>query len=634
MRLLNTTTLRLADFVGKAPPYAILSHTWGDEEVLFADVSNPAIPKAGWSKVRSSCNLARNLGHTWIWIDTCCIDKSSSAELSEAINSMFKFYQKAVICIAYLSDIMYPDSKTDIPKDIPKSRWFTRGWTLQELLAPRNLDFYSSDWKLLGSRSEFRDLISRVTGIGRSFIGGGDNHTVRLATASVAERMSWASKRRTTRPEDIAYCLLGIFGINMPLIYGEGDKAFRRLQQAILYEIDDPSIFAWGYKQAGVPATTLSRWTSPLIAGHPSWFRESGDIVPFFTADEAMLTLHAGIGVTITTPLMQELSLPRPHQQPHQFPRSLDGDKTLPYGAACMPEHTQKGMEILLAPLKCRRKSDHFNCIAIPLCKATIKKSVFDNHVSFSCYRVSHAIFYAPRSVWMPENLCKPLIHFQSNFDKESMSGKNENGCIIRTLPHGYSLASHYYSTSNILNPGPHKLPNIIPTDQGHWNLIKLEGKSPPSLALVVAGPRAYTAFLPSPSATEDVPYMTSNRPLAAEAVMNEIYSLRPSETFKVSVTQSAAYGSFIWLVDVVDLQGANTSMETDALTGAFAPIRPWSPIDRNDADERVQSHSLRSSSYSTDLSSLRIKARNNSSCEAVGGLTPPSDGTYDSQEL
>lgn len=390
MRLLNTTTLQLADVVGKAPPYAILSHTWGDEEVLFADVSNPAIPKAGWSKVRSSCNLARNLGHIWIWIDTCCIDKSSSAELSEAINSMFKFYQKAVICIAYLSDIVHPDSKADIPKVIPKSRWFTRGWTLQELLAPRNLDFYSSDWKLLGSRSEFRDLISRVTGIGRSFIGGGDNHTVRLATASVAERMSWASKRRTTRTEDIAYCLLGIFGINMPLIYGEGDKAFKRLQQAILHEINDQSIFAWGYRQAGVPVTNVLKWTSPLIAGHPSWFLEAGDIVPFLTADEEMLSLHAGIGVTIATPLMQQISPPRPHQSPHESSCNQDVDKTLSFWEACMPEGKQRSMDIFLAPLNGRRKSDHFNCIAIPLCRAKIQESEFDNPVSFSCYRVSH----------------------------------------------------------------------------------------------------------------------------------------------------------------------------------------------------------------------------------------------------
>ncbi|KAF0328653.1 ankyrin repeat-containing protein [Colletotrichum asianum] len=153
MRLLNTTTFQLTDFVGKAPPYAILSHTWGEEEVLFADISNPSVPKVGWAKVLNSCYLARSLGYTWIWINTCCIDKSSSAELSEAINSMFRFCQNAVICIAYLSDVPYPSSEGEIPKVLAETRWFTRGWTLQELLAPKHLDFYSSDWKLLGSRS-------------------------------------------------------------------------------------------------------------------------------------------------------------------------------------------------------------------------------------------------------------------------------------------------------------------------------------------------------------------------------------------------------------------------------------------------------------------------------------------------
>lgn len=232
----------------------------------------------------------------------------------------------------------------------------------------------------------------------------------------------------------------------------------------------------------------------------------------------------------------------------------------------------------------------------------------------------------------MLRNLCKPLVYFQSNFDRESMSGKNESGCIIRTLPRGYSLASHYYVKWK-LDAGPHKLPNIIPNGKEQRILIKLEGKSPPGLALVVAGTRAFTAFLPSPSATEDVQYMASTRPITASAIRNEIDSLRPCDTFKVSVTQSAAYGPFIWLVDVEDPQGASTSMETDALTGAFAPMRPQLAIDRSDADGNIESHSLRSSSYSTDLGSLGIRTRN-SSCEAVGGQTPTSDGTYDSQEL
>ncbi|KAH9237640.1 hypothetical protein K456DRAFT_1778180, partial [Colletotrichum gloeosporioides 23] len=277
------------------------------------------------------------------------------------------------------SDVPYPNSEAEIPKVLAETRWFTRGWTLQELLAPKHLDFYSSDWILLGSRSAFSYLIAEVTGIRHAVISGGSIKSNRLVDSSVAERMSWASRRRTTRLEDIAYCLLGIFGINMPLIYGEGERAFTRLQQAIIHEIDDQSIFAWGYTHVGEPPKIPSHgWTSPLLAGNPSWFRNAGDILPFKTMNIPGLLSSGGNGVTIPTPLLQQI--------------------------------TNRGMMYLLAPLRCRRLKDPFNCIAIPLCKPALVDLASEDANSF--YRASHAILTAPRNVWAVDNICKPFVYF------------------------------------------------------------------------------------------------------------------------------------------------------------------------------------------------------------------------------
>ncbi|KAI4617231.1 uncharacterized protein J4E87_008471 [Alternaria ethzedia] len=246
MRLINCSTLQLEEFFGtNIPFYAILSHTWGDKEVSFAQfTSGQPLVGSGYQKIVLTCQQAIKDKIGYAWVDTCCIDKSSSAELSEAINSMFAWYQKSVRCYAYLSDV----SKPRKDQDFPKSRWFTRGWTLQEMLAPSTVIFYDQQWVDLGCRGDHAEQISEITGIeeGALCTGWGlrfrDN---KFGSYCVATRMSWASKRQTTRPEDMAYCLLGIFDINMPLLYGEGHRAFRRLQEEIIRKVDDDSILAW-----------------------------------------------------------------------------------------------------------------------------------------------------------------------------------------------------------------------------------------------------------------------------------------------------------------------------------------------------------------------------------------------------
>ncbi|KAI0383489.1 HET-domain-containing protein [Hypomontagnella monticulosa] len=248
MWLLNTENGNLEEFFGAAIPseYAVLSHRWGDEEVSFRDwLSRSSRPelcsKSGFRKIKHCCEVAKSEGIKWVWIDTCCIDKTSSQDLSEAINSMFQWYQNSTVCYAYLED--YTRKTLDAVK-LGRSEWFFRGWTLQELIAPKKVDFYNKNWRKFGTKTD-EDMckaIEEITKIDAKFLCGSD-----LESASIAKKMSWASKRETSRIEDEAYCLLGIFDINMPLLYGEGHKAFKRLQEGILKTYpEDHSLYAWG----------------------------------------------------------------------------------------------------------------------------------------------------------------------------------------------------------------------------------------------------------------------------------------------------------------------------------------------------------------------------------------------------
>ena len=290
MRLLDTTTFELKDFIGSnIPKYAILSHTWDNDEILFEDLAHPThiggamnswMGKTtsinGWRrkkafiKLNGFCRKAQTDGFKWCWIDTCCINKSSSAELSEAINSMYLWYKSSQACYVYLADVEMPPESTVVPSSFALSRWFTRGWTLQELLAPSDVTFYDSSWREVGTKKDLSGEISHATGVRRrAFLD-----PISIPFYTVAERMSWAAKRVTTREEDIAYCLLGIFGVNMPMLYGEGSRAFLRLQEQILNTIDDYTVFAWRDRSED-PSSHRRRVTgilaeSPLDFQNPS----------------------------------------------------------------------------------------------------------------------------------------------------------------------------------------------------------------------------------------------------------------------------------------------------------------------------------------------------------------------------
>ncbi|KAL8764656.1 MAG: hypothetical protein Q9209_007944 [Squamulea sp. 1 TL-2023] len=289
MWLLNPTEIKLTDYVlpenrglwGKEVlPYAILSHTWEDEEVLFQDIHKPTSKGLkGYSKIKQCCALARAMRLDAVWVDTCCINKSSSAELSEAINSMYTWYRRSLVCYVYLSDFSFSTGEHD-PKAVlsptfvdkfKKCRWFRRGWTLQELLAPFNVEFYDKHWHYIGDKVDLARQISTATGIDQQYITEWNS----ISKASVAARMSWASERETTRIEDRAYCLMGLFGVNMPLLYGEGHNAFLRLQHEIARNSDDESLFAWHRRRSDVGGLE-----SGIFSDRPEFFAGCGHFVP------------------------------------------------------------------------------------------------------------------------------------------------------------------------------------------------------------------------------------------------------------------------------------------------------------------------------------------------------------------
>ncbi len=335
MRLLNTVTFQFKLFFDDClPDYAILSHRWGnqEEEVSFKQFrKNPLPPDLpGLIKIQNFCRLAAKRGFPWAWIDTCCIDKRSSAELSQAINSMYKWYELSRECYVYLADVEFSVSELSLKHQseeafwytpggwsalrdrFSQSSWFKRGWTLQELIAPRKVVFYDTYWNEIGPLEQLYRDVAQVTRTGENWLAPGG---IRSHRASIATRMSWASRRETSEEEDLAYCLLGLFDVNMPLIYGEGArKAFYRLQTEIMKISDDESLFAWTSDQGG----------SGLLAAQPSYFADSGDIV------EETLSGGTSRPPFSMTNKGLEIALPKKHLQ-----LSSQGGRTIRFFLRC-----------------------------------------------------------------------------------------------------------------------------------------------------------------------------------------------------------------------------------------------------------------------------------------------------------
>jgi hypothetical protein len=309
MWLINVETFTLEEFFeGESlklseVPYAILSHRWNNEEVSFREMQaldDRVKSKKGFAKIRHTVEQAKRDKLKYAWVDTCCIDKTSSAELSEAINSMYRWYQDSTVCYAYLADVSHQWGSWEL------SDWFNRGWTLQELIAPQVVEFYDKDWVRFGEKVSYTNTnytrnnriwsvrevstLSEITGIPHELLFEGRPKE----TYSVAQRMSWAANRVCARTEDIAYCLLGLFDINMPLLYGEGRKAFARLQEEIIKTTDDHSIFAWT-----LPDNFMNPRVTGILASSPSCFAQSADIIKFGQEKPTELSSITKLGLQI-----------------------------------------------------------------------------------------------------------------------------------------------------------------------------------------------------------------------------------------------------------------------------------------------------------------------------------------------
>ncbi|KAF1357717.1 kinesin light chain 3 [Lizonia empirigonia] len=238
MRLLHFDALDkliLTDFRGKLiPPYAILSHRWSDSETLIEDISNGNYEEKeeGFRKLKFCANQAAQDGLQYFWIDTCCIDRWDKNELSKAINSMYQWYRNAARCYVFLSDVLVASAteasqRSSWEASFLGSDWFTRGWTLQELIAPVSVEFFSREGQRIGDKASLDQLLHGITGIPLAAL-----RNCPLDQFSTSERRRWAKNRTTTEEEDIVYCLLGVLGVSMPITYGEGQESARRRLQA------------------------------------------------------------------------------------------------------------------------------------------------------------------------------------------------------------------------------------------------------------------------------------------------------------------------------------------------------------------------------------------------------------------
>ncbi|KAI0482131.1 HET-domain-containing protein [Xylariaceae sp. FL0804] len=315
--------------------YAILSHTWEhDGEITYEDLADGVeVDKTGasWYKIEKACQRAAADGYDYIWIDTLCIDRRSSSEQSEAVNSTFDWYRGASECYAHLTDGPHHVGTLEAQYHFTRCRWFARAWTLPELLAPARVSFFARDWTFVGDKQGLSALVAKATRVPAEVLLG----ERAVESASVAARMSWAARREAARPEDRAYALVGLFGVSMPVLYGEGgERAFLRLQEEILRGSDDQSLFAWADEEA--PTRALHG----LLARSPDCFLKSGRITAYQDWEQQAPYAMTNRGLRIELPLTERadglfvaaLSCPVPPSSTavhhHMMEDSEDADAT------------------------------------------------------------------------------------------------------------------------------------------------------------------------------------------------------------------------------------------------------------------------------------------------------------------
>ncbi|OJT12218.1 Vegetative incompatibility protein HET-E-1 [Trametes pubescens] len=324
-------------------------------------------------KIKGVCTVAREAGFRLVWSDACCIDKSSSAELSEAINSMYEWYRLAHVCYVYLEDVPDGDIPSDHTSRFRVSRWHKRGWTLQELIAPERIEFLTRTWRFLGTKIGLASTLEEITGVDFDILTG----RATVDSANVARRMSWAAERETARIEDQAYSLMGVFGVHMSPIYGEGDNAFLRLQEEIIRTIPDHSIFAWAYGPDGLlrPLDGLfcdqhdcSYSERGLLARGPKSFVGSHNLTLLSPSD---LASRLGLQGTEDVPPLHSVFSPQGVRvrllclDVTKMPQ-LSAQLWEPPHLALCAECKRLGQADTLAFLQC---ADRVGLIALPLCR-------------------------------------------------------------------------------------------------------------------------------------------------------------------------------------------------------------------------------------------------------------------------
>ncbi|KAI7785168.1 Vegetative incompatibility protein HET-E-1 [Diaporthe eres] len=244
MHFLNTETFKLHGSTDPPPSYSVFFHAHGSDDIGFEDFSNPEMlpRKAGFNRLRQACSRARKHGSKWLWSDAVCIDRGSTAALTDAFNSLARIYQDCTFSLIYLEDLPPGDCNDGgLAKGLANCAWLRNVWVLPQLIFPKRSFIYDRDWTEIGTKASLARQLSLVTSIEQSVL----INPAALGQFSIAKRISWASQLDASRPEDRAFALLGILGVHMPIIYGEGHMAFTRLQEEILRDTTDYSLFAW-----------------------------------------------------------------------------------------------------------------------------------------------------------------------------------------------------------------------------------------------------------------------------------------------------------------------------------------------------------------------------------------------------
>ncbi|KAK3695763.1 hypothetical protein B0T22DRAFT_478391 [Podospora appendiculata] len=400
-------------------------------------------------KIDSCCTTALKRNIRYLWADTICIDKSNGMELAEAVNSMYAWYRDAVECYVYMSDVhpmiaspgldglLEPEEEWE--EEYPAfrdSRWFTRGWTLQELLAPRVVRFYDSAWNYLGQKSH-----SSLLNIDAFFL------------ATLSDVTGIPPARHTTRVEDQAYALLGLFDVNMPLLYGEREKAFLRLQEEIIKRSTDESIFAWGYPGHLVP----NRPGAGLLATRPADLRAATSSLTITPPDDAHHCSITNLRILFHKPLLV----------------------------------TKFGRDVCLVGLKCRvhipnsdPRSRHTRILAL----------VVHRHKTLNIYRRLHGPIELPLAAYvnLPDDVFPPLMP-QTKFHHiirptrpfpSKYPGDPEHA-VAATI----QLRTMHPSTMDVINADPHTIILMDPSNNRNPRIAPTAAPwEPPILYLCFTG--------------------------------------------------------------------------------------------------------------------------------------------------